>query len=112
MLTKEIFIKFINSHKNIEKQLSTIAETITGVKNSYYCESPVYVEYGKLLDCFYDTFFTDSAIELIYAWLFEDCKKVYINDDIFHSKTQIDLNTAEDLWNYLYSFKNKYFING
>ena len=93
MITKEIFVEFINNYKYCDNLIDTLNNMLT--VNFY--DSKYVNAVGRMLDLFVDSHFSEEGSDLIYWWLFESVKKViYDNDD-----KEIELSTVEDLWDYL-----------
>jgi hypothetical protein len=116
MLTKEEFIKFIESYQEFQNGTDKFDMAITG-KNypSILFECGWYDAVGKMLDVFLDSFFTDSGIDWIFYFLFEDVndKAAYVTKegDMFNEKKEIryPLGTVNELWDFLQTDVKIYF---
>ena len=69
-----------------------------------------------MLDLFLQNNFTEDGRNLIYAYLYEDCKEFWVNisKDLFtdKGKEHYTFNTLEELYDVMLKFKNDYFLNG
>jgi len=118
MISKELFIKYINEYQVFEKAIERVEYAISGKK--FGCnlfESDWYSAVGEMLDTFLDSHFTEYGADWIYYYLFEDVddKEVVITKpkDIFNEQEEIKyhLNSIDELWNFLISDKERYFKN-
>lgn len=118
MITKELFIKFIQSYIEFQESVDNFDKAITG-KNypTILFETKWYDAVGKMLDSFLDSHFTDRGIDWIFYFLFEDVddKAAYIKQegDMFNEEKEIrySLESADELWNFLLTDKKLYFKN-
>lgn len=112
MITKEEFVKFIQSYIEFQESVDKFDMAITGKNHpSILFETKWYDAVGKMLDSFLDSHFTEEGVDLICWWLFEDVNHIIyskIDNDLFDSEkeVEIDVNHIEDLYNYL--IKNGY----
>ena len=117
MITKECFVNFINKYKEFESAIERISNVISGRKYSIdLFESDWYEAVGCMLDTFLQSHFTDDGMDIITWWLFEDVEHTIwhnveptLFDDI--TELQYDLETLDDLWDYLVEYKEDYFLN-
>jgi len=116
MLTKEEFIKFIESYQEFQNGIDKFDMAITGKNySSILFECNWYDAVGKMLDVFLDSFFTDSGIDWIFYFLFEDVndKAAYVKQegDMFNEEKEIryPLNTVNELWDFLQTDVKVYF---
>lgn len=116
MITKEEFIKFIQSYQEFQKGIDRLDMAITG--KSYptiLFESDWFDSVGRMLDLFLESHFTESGRDLISAYLFENCKEFWINKDktLFEDKQEehYEYNSLEELYDTMLKFKNDYFLN-
>ena len=118
MITKENFIKFIQSYIEFQESIDNLDKAITG-KNypTILFETKWYDAVGKMLDSFLDSHFTEYGIDWIFYFLFEDTdnKAAYIKQegDMFNEEKEIrySLESADELWNFLLTDKKLYFKN-
>ena len=118
MITKEEFIKFIQSYQEFENSVDRFDKAITGKSYpSILYETKWYEAVGKMLDSFLDSHFTDYGIDWICYFLFEDVndKAAYIKQegDMFNEEKEIrySLESADELWNFLLTDVKAYFKN-
>ena len=111
MLTKELFTKVLSSYNNFSNAIDRISIAITGT--NYNCdivESDWYEAVFQILEGFLKSHFNDNGIDLIYWWLFELTDKVITYKKVDGNTVDVDLTTMDNLWTYLISFKEDYFI--
>ena len=117
MITKEEFVKFISSYQKFDKGVQRLEKSIFGrniysIFESDWCEAV-----GRMLDTFLDSHFTDTGIDWISYYLWEDVddKAAYVKQDkdMFNEEKQIryPLDTIDELWNFLLTDKTLYFKN-
>ncbi len=114
MITKEHFIDFITEYQNFDKAIERLEIAISGKK--YGCnlfESDWYESVARMFDVFLESFFTDDGQDVITWWLFEDVDHIIwqkTDPDLFNGKSEIEynVNDIEDLWNYLFKYKEDY----
>ena len=118
MITKEEFIKFIQSYQEFENSVDRFDKAITGKSYpSILYETKWYEAVGRMLNSFLDSHFTDYGIDWICYFLFEDVddKAAYIKQegDMFNEEKEIryPLDTIEELWDFLLTDKKLYFKN-
>ena len=118
MITKEEFIKFIQSYIEFQDSVDNFDKAITGKSYpSILFETKWYEAVGRMLDSFLDSHFTDYGIDWICYFLFEDVndKAAYVKQegDMFNEEKEIrySLKSANELWNFLLTDKNLYFKN-
>jgi hypothetical protein len=117
MVTKEKFIEFITSYQEFEKDVDRFDMAITG--KSYptiLYESDWDMAVGKMLDAFLSSHFNEAGVDLVYWWLFEDVDHIItqtVDSDLFNGESEInyDVESIDDLWDYLVRYKNDYFLN-
>ena len=113
MISKEIFIEYLNKYQLFDNKIEKIEEIFGG----YIFESDWVDAVGHMLDIFLDENFTNEGKDWIYYALFEDVddKAAYIkkDKDIFNKEEEIryPLDTLVDLWNFLLTDKQLYFKN-
>lgn len=118
MITKEEFIKFVQSYIEFQESIDKFDMAITG-KNcpTILFETKWYEAVGRMLDSFLDSHFTDYGIDWICYFLFEDVndKAAYIKQegDMFNEEKEIrySLESADELWDFLLTDKKLYFKN-
>ena len=118
MITKEEFIKFIQSYIEFQESVDNFDKAITG-KNypSILFETKWYDAVGKMLDSFLDSHFTNYGTDWIFYFLWEDTndKAAYIRQegDMFNEEKEIrySLESADELWDFLLTDKKLYFKN-
>lgn len=93
MISKEEFVKIIKN----DKIYHTIIDKIEKYGISFY-ESEPHKCYYNLFDFVLEQYFNEDGIDLIYWWLYEDVDKVITNEE---DNSTIELNSAEDLYDYL-----------
>ena len=118
MITKEEFIKFIQSYQEFENSVDRFDKAITGKSYpSILYETKWYEAVGRMLNSFLDSHFTDYGIDWICYFLFEDVddKAAYIKQegDMFNEEKEIrySLESADELWNFLLTDVKAYFKN-
>lgn len=116
MITKEEFYKFISSYQEFYNGIERFEKAITGKNYSFnLLETDWGDAVGKMLDLFLDSHFTDSGVDWITYWLWEDIddKVVTIDDkDIFgDKKKEYHLNSIDELWEFLLTNPKLYFKN-
>ena len=118
MITKEEFIKFIQSYQEFENSVDRFDKAITGKSYpSILFETKWYEAVGRMLNSFLDSHFTDYGIDWICYFLFEDVddKAAYIKQegDMFNEEKEIrySLESADKLWNFLLTDVKAYFKN-
>ena len=118
MITKEEFIKFIQSYIEFQDSVDNFDKAITGKSYpSILFETKWYEAVGRMLDSFLDSHFTDYGIDWICYFLFEDVndKAAYIKQegDMFNEEKEIrySLESADELWDFLLTDKKLYFKN-
>lgn len=118
MITKEEFVKFIESYKEFQESIDNLDMVITGKSYpSILYETNWYEAVGKMLDAFLDSHFSVHAIDWICYFLWEDVddKAAYVkqNKDMFNEEKEIryPLDTIDELWDFLLTDKKLYFKN-
>ena len=118
MITKEEFIKFIQSYIEFQDSVDNFDKAITGKSYpSILFETKWYEAVGRMLNSFLDSHFTDYGIDWICYFLFEDVddKAAYIKQegDMFNEEKEIrySLESADELWDFLLTDKKLYFKN-
>ena len=118
MISKELFVKFLEQYQRFNKAFGRIEEALMGKKfSSNLCESDWYDSVGYMLDIFLESHFTEDGVDWIYYYLFEDVKDkaAYITQDkdMFNEEKEVryPLNTIDELWNFLQSNVKLYFKN-
>lgn len=117
MITKEIFIKFINQFNSFVQGIERLENAIKG--SGGYCElfeTDWFINAEGMYDTFLESHFTESGIDLINWWKFENVDHIIwqkTNPDLFIGKSEIEynVNELEDLWNYMIKYKEDYFLN-
>ena len=117
MITKQQFHNFINEYQNFSDAIERIEKAVSGRKyglNLY--ESDWYESVGKMLDIFLDSHFSDKGCDLIYWWLWENVDKIIyekVNPDLFNGETEVeyDVESFDNLWNYMIKYQKDYFKN-
>lgn len=111
MISKELFIKFLNNWINFEDRINAINETILGNKYSLLCESDWFESAGIMLDTFLESHFTECGCELINAYLFDSIDKrglILYEETLFEPYKETFINTLDELWAYLVSDRKTY----
>lgn len=118
MLSKELFVKFINNYKTFDSAFERIEEAIYGKK--YYSnlyEFDFYEAVGGMLDNFLDSHFTLEGSELVSWWLFEDVEKIIYEKaketeffDEFKEDKEVSVETIDELWDYMEKHRADYFL--
>lgn len=118
MVTKEEFVKFIQSYIEFEDGINKFDMAITGRNYpTILFECGWYDSVGKMLDSFLDSHFTDYGKDWIFYFLFEDVddKAAYIKQegDMFNKEKEIrySLESTDELWDFLLTDKKLYFKN-
>lgn len=94
MITKEKFIKLIEDYKKYEELLDSASIIFPNI-----FESNIFTYSYKWFDQLIEAYFNISGIDWINAYLFEDCRKYWI-EDIEHK-----LESLEDLWNLVKDYR-------
>lgn len=118
MITKEEFVKFIQSYIEFEEYVDNFDKAITGKSHpTILFETKWYEAVDKMLDSFLDSHFTDYGVDWICYFLFEDVddKAAYIKQegDMFNKEKEIryPLESTDELWDFLLTDKKLYFKN-
>jgi len=118
MITKEEFIKFIQSYQEFENSVDRFDKAITGKSYpSILYETSWYEAVGRMLDVCLSSYFTDEGLDWIYYYLWEDVddKAAYVKHegDMFNEEKEIryPLDTTDELWNFLQTDIKAYFKN-
>ena len=114
MITKEEFIKFIESYQAFTNGTDRLFEALTGSKYNTIFETDWGNAVGQMLDIFVESHFTEAGADNVFWWLFEEVDhKIWhtVDPDLFNGKSEIeyDVNDINDFWNYLIKFKKNYF---
>lgn len=93
MITKEAFLKFINTYIEFETKCEEISK---GLNISLWeCTLTEYP--GMLLDQFLDIIFDSSAREVIYWWMFE--KRFNPSLKLWNKESrELSAGTLDDVW--------------
>lgn len=118
MITKEEFSKYILEFQNFDKAIIRMSQAIAGTKWGIpLFESDWFESVTNMLDIFLDTHFTESGVDWINYFLWEniDDKLVTITKpkDIFNEEEKLEyhLNSIDELWDFLLTDVNMYFKN-
>ena len=116
MITKELFVNFLEQYQRFNAAFERIEEALMGRKySSNLYESDWCEAVGYMLDIFLKSHFTEEGQDLINAYLFEDCKEFWINKDktLFEDEKEehYKYNSLEELYNIMLKFKSDYFLN-
>ena len=117
MITKEIFVDYLTNAIKFDKAVNRLEEAISG--KPYGCdlyESDWCLAESNMLDLFLRGWFNVQGLDLIYWWMYESVDKVItqkVDSDLFNGESEInyDVESIDDLWNYLVRYKNDYFLN-
>ena len=98
MISKKEFYNFISSYQKFSNGLDRFEKAITGK------------EFTSIL---FDTDWGNAVGEW---WLFEDVDKIIyekVDPDLFNGETEVkyDVNTFDNLWNYIKKYEKDYFKN-
>lgn len=100
MITKEAFLKFIDTFIEFETELDRISKTLN--ISLYECKLTEYP--GILLDDFLHAVFNEKQIDTIYWYLFEKrftpSLKMYDKDN-----NEIPTGTLDDIWELINNYK-------
>lgn len=118
MITKELFIRFIDEYNTFESSFERIEIAIYGKKySSDLFESDLYRSVEIIVDTFLHSHFTKSGVDLIYWWLFEDVEKIIYEKaekteffDEFKEDKETSVETIGELWDYMEKHKNDYLL--
>lgn len=118
MITKEIFKEIIDLDQIFKKGIERIETAIGGEPYSIsgLWESDWVMAHEKMFDTFIQSYFTEIGQDLIYWWLYESVDKIIyqkIDSNLFEDKKEIqfDVNSIDDLWDYMIKYKEDYFID-
>jgi len=118
MISKELFIKYLEQYQKFNKAFERIEEALIGKKySSNLYESDWFESVGCMLDLFLESHFTEEGADWVSYYLWEDVddKAAYViqDKDIFNEKREIrfPLNTLDELWEFLLTDINLYFKN-
>ena len=113
MLSKELFIKYIESHKRFETSIKELSTILTGDEYNIF-DAKFPREEATMLDLFIKSHFTIAGCDLVYWWMYEPTVKIiYINKlDLFpdEKELKVDVTDIEDLWDYMVKNKEDYFV--
>lgn len=94
MITKELFIKFINNAKAFDKELDRWHDFGIDI-----FELPISDYAWKMYDCFLEENFTSDGIDIINWWMFEKYMIPNKPNELYDSNNNvIPTNTIEELW--------------
>lgn len=118
MITKELFVKFLEQYQRFNTAFERIEEALMGKKySSNLYESDWVDSVGDMLDIFLESHFTECGCDLINWWLFEhdDWGLILYEKEernLFNEekKTEIIIETLDELYNYLIKHKEDYFL--
>ena len=107
MITKELFIKYIEQYQRFNSAFERIEEALMGRKYASNLYEADWVDsVGYMLDLFLKSHFTETGYDLITWWLFEDVDKIiYEKDD-----TTTSVKTIDELWNFMSKYRKTYFL--
>lgn len=114
MITKKLFIKYLEQYQRFDTAFKRIEEALMGRKySSNLYESDWCDSVGAMLDLFLESHFTEDGCDLINAYLFENCREFWINKDKDADKREehYEFNSLEELYDIMLKFKNDYFLN-
>lgn len=116
MISKKLFVKFLEQYQRFDKAFERIEEALMGKKySSNLYESDWVDSVGFMLDTFLQSHFTEYGCDLINAYLFENCREFWITEDknLFEDEKENHYvyNTLEELYDIMLKFKNDYFLN-
>lgn len=118
MISKELFVKYLEQYQRFNTAFERIEEALMGKKySSNLYESDWYDSVGAMLDLFLESHFTEYGIDWICYFLFEDIddKAAYVKqeEDMFNEEKEIryPLGTIDELWDFLLTDKKSYFKN-
>ena len=102
--------------KGIEfiQEFDSLIYHLEGFINVELSESKLVNTTYELFNLFMGEYFTENGLDTILWWLYDSCPKIiYFEEDTLfgEEKHELELNTIEDLWNYLNSDKT-YLKNG
>lgn len=117
MITKEILKEIIDLNQTFQNGIERIETALCG--KPYSCnllESDWVIAHEKMFDAFLKSYFNESGQNLLYWWLYESVDKIIyqkIDSDLFEDKKEIqfDVNSIDDLWDYMIKHKEDYFID-
>ena len=118
MISKEIFVKAIESYQKFQEGIDRLTHAITGNTSSFdgLYDSDWVLAVDTMFDCFLQNNLTDSGIDLTYAYLFENCREFWVNvqEDLFNKEKQehYSFDTLEELYDVMLKFKSDYFLIG
>lgn len=114
MLSKTEFTDYINEFLSFQKTVDKLSDLLGDIP---LFESNIYINVGRMLDLFLDTHFTEDGADWVYYYLFEDIEDKYVKitkpKDIFNEEEEFEyhLNSLDELWDFLLTYKEKYFKN-
>lgn len=112
MISKELFVKFLEQYQRFNKAFGRIEEALMGKQfSSNLCESDWYDSVGYMLDIFLESHFTEYGCDLINAYLFENCKEFWQTKFKNEEEEHYTFDTLEELYDVMLKFKNNYFLN-
>lgn len=118
MITKKELHDFIEQWNKFDDGIHRMEEAISG--NPYGCnlvESDWYTAVDQMLNIFLNTHFTDAGVDWIIYFMFElvEDKRAWVQKeaDMFNEESEIEysLNTFDELWDFLITYKKEYFKN-
>ena len=117
MISKKEFYNFISSYQKFSNGLDRFEKAITGKEfTSILFDTDWGNAVGEMLDIFLYSHFTEDGVDIITWWLFEDVDKIIyekVDPDLFNGETEVkyDVNTFDNLWNYIKKYEKDYFKN-
>lgn len=95
MITKEIFVKLINTIDLFEKEVDKWNNLGLNIFETELCNSV-----WELIGITLKSHFTEQGYDWIYYYIYEDYHKVF--DD---NENEIPLNTVDDLWEFVKEYR-------
>ena len=113
MITKELFLKFLEQYQRFNTAFERIEEALMGNKyHSNLYESDWYDSVGYMLDIFLESHFTKDGCDLINDYLFGNCTEFWITKDNEDEKEEhYEYYSLGGLYDVMLKFKNDYFLN-
>ena len=112
-MDKNLFKEYLDNYNKFDDAIDRISKTIIGKPHGeiYLFDSDWYEAVSNMFDIFIKTHFTETGVELINAYMFENLggrKLLIYEKDPFEGKREIIIDNVDKLWNYLKS--NNYIL--
>lgn len=114
-MNKKLFVEYLTTFNNFDNAIGRLGKAFIGDFYSDLIYETDWYEYvGKMYNIFLQSHFTEYGIDLINAFLFEDCREFWVDKDrtLFEDKKKehYTFDTLEELYDVMRIFKEEYFL--